>query len=165
MVVMGFSWALTLALSTRRAASKASFFSSSCLLVMRRGLRGLLGDRSVLRVAVKVIWLWSEERRLSVLHPPKVTRPFEATVMSIAEEGTHLREPGYADLVNDPSLRIRDVLASALTTLAITLPDGLAREACPHEGCLALKSPPMQYSAPERDRSMRVNQSLNSLFA
>ena len=58
------------------------------------------------RVAVKVIWLWSEERRPRVFQLLKVTRPLEAMVTSMAEEGTHFREPGNEDLVNDPSLRI-----------------------------------------------------------
>jgi hypothetical protein len=40
MVVVGVSWALTFALSTRREAEKSSFFSSNCLLVRRGGLGG-----------------------------------------------------------------------------------------------------------------------------
>ena len=75
---------------------------------------------------MNVIWLWSEERRLRVFQLPKVTRLLEAMVTSMAEEGTHLIEPGNADLVNDPSLRMCDVFASERTVLAITLPEGLA---------------------------------------
>ena len=144
MVVVGLSWDLTLALSNKSEAAKASCFPSSCLLVMRRGLSVGSGVRSTWRVAVNEIWLWSEDRRLSVLQSPNDTRPLDVTVTSMAEEGTHLREPENADLENEPSLRIQDVFASARTASANTLPEGFAREVCPQEGCLALKSPPMQ---------------------
>ena len=165
MVVVGLSWDSTLALSMRREAAKSSFLSSSCFFV-NRGVRG--GGSEVTReerVAVNEIGLWSDERRLRVFQLLKVTAPLETIVTSMAEEGTHLVEPGKADLVNDPSLRIRDVLVSERTASASTLPEGLAREACPQEGCLALKSPPMQNSAPERALSTRGNQFLNSLLA
>ena len=93
---------------------------------------------------MKVIWLWSEESRLKVFQLPKDVRPLEAMVTSMAEEGAHFMDPGKADRVNEPSLSIRHVLASERTASANTFPEGLARRACPQDGCLALKSPPMQ---------------------
>ena len=82
-----------------------------------------------MRVAVNMIWLWSEERRPSVFHPPWVTHPLETIVTSMAEEGTHLVEPGYEDLLKEPSLRIRHVLVSERTASAMTFPEGFARTA------------------------------------
>ena len=144
MVDVGLSWARTLALSTRRKAWKSSFLPSSFLGDKRGGCGGASCVGGVWRVAVYVIWLWSEERRLCVFQLPKDVRPLEAMVTSMAVDGTHLMDPGKEDRVYEPSLSIWHVLASERTASAITFPEGFARRACPQDGCLALKSPPMQ---------------------